>query len=686
LGRAALPWVFSVLGFAVAYGLVTWPLARQFGRATWGGPGDGWALIWQTHERFEHGISYLSPTYVQDVAWPLGTSLASAVMLSNSIIELPNLLLLALGFDDVAAYNLITFLASLVSSLVMAIVVRRLGCRPSVAFWAGLVYLLAPWHLEKIAIHPTLALMASLPLLLLGIVEWARAPSFRAGAIVVGAAALAVYTHAYYGIAAGLVLLAALPIVLVIARRKGRLAATGIATTALAGALAVVPMPLGVALAKQSSLVTGLAEHPLYLNELALRPHLLVLPSIDNPVFGDLSRRYLGDRGLPVNEGELALYVGVLTIALAMVGIGFAIRESTLIVPIVVAGVFAFVGIVLAAPAIVDLPLLGPTRFPASYVNELFEFVSAPARFFALTLTGMVVLAALGLELLVQRLPRKWPAVVIVGACVVSAIELPFHRDGILHDTKPTPLVRAMLETIPPGEPVAQYPSIDASLKPIADQLFYQLQHGHPVLNGGQPGTPGAALRGLVSDHLDPDTPGRLARLGYRWVTYDQPQAVEAQELVGPSQSPNQPARLPRGYRIVRRIRDGSVIMRVVARPARLQLVRLDGFYEDGWMGTSRGSLLACTERPGFHIARFSAGAFYRQRRVRVGPRELTVPPGGPQQTGAVLRLRRGCQLVTVELLGPPADRVSDVLKGSLDSRKVSISLFPERLDYVTVR
>ena len=46
---------------------------------------------------------------------------------------------------------------------------RRLDCRPSVAFWGGLVYLLAPWHLEKLSIHPTLATMASLPLLLLTI-------------------------------------------------------------------------------------------------------------------------------------------------------------------------------------------------------------------------------------------------------------------------------------------------------------------------------------------------------------------------------------------------------------------------------------------------------------------------------------------------------------------------------------
>jgi hypothetical protein len=671
-------------GFAIAYAVVTWPLATRFWHATWGGPGDGWALIWQTRIRFEHGISYFSPTVTSDVGWPVGGSVASAIMLSNAVLELPTFVLLALGVDDVAAYNVITFVVSVASSLAMGLAVWRLGCRKSVAFWAGLAYLLAPLHLEKIAIHPTLASMASLPLLLLGIVEWSRRPSLRSGALVVGSAALSVYTHAYYGIAAALVLLASLPVVLVVARRAGRLRPTTIATTKLAAVLVLLPLPLAAALAHQSSLVSGLVHHAVYLNSLAVRPHLVFLPSVDNAVFGGLSRDYIGARGLAVNEGELALYLGLLTIALAVIAVASALRRDIPGLPVVVAAVVALVGVIFAAPAKVDVPLIGVVRLPVSYLNELFDFVSAPARFFALTLTGMIVLAALGLERLLRGMPGRWAALLVAGACVISAVELPFHRDGILEDTGPTPLVRAMAETIPENEPVAQYPSLDASLRPVADQLFYQLQHGHPVQNGGLPGTPGDALRRLVSNHLHPRTPGRLARLGYRWATYDQPQAVKAQELVGSLYPPGESPPLPSGYRVVRRISDGSMIMRIVAPPAPIALLRLHGFYEDGWLGGLSGSLLACTDRAGLYRARFSVVSLARDRRVRIGESELPVRAGGPFPLEAAVRLRSGCQGVAVDVLGPPADRARDVVEGNDDSRVLSINLSPGRLEYVS--
>ena len=131
-------------------------------------------------------------------------------------------MLLAVGLSDVVAYNVITLAAALTSSLAMYALLRRVGCRPSVAFWGGLVYLIAPWHLVKLGIHPTLASMAALPLLMLGIVEWIDRPNLRSGALfVVVAAALATYTHSYYGFAAAAVFVCSTPVVLWIAGRSG---------------------------------------------------------------------------------------------------------------------------------------------------------------------------------------------------------------------------------------------------------------------------------------------------------------------------------------------------------------------------------------------------------------------------------------------------------------------------------
>jgi len=152
---------------------------------------------------------------------------------------------------------------------------------------------------------------------------------------------------------------------------------------------------------------------------------------------------------------------------------------------------------------------------------------------------------------------------------------------------------------------------------------------------------------------------------------------------VGPLYPAGETPGLPRGYRVVRRLPDGSMIARIVARPAQIFFTPLHGFYSDGWLGGSNGSLLACAEQPGLHIARFLVASLARDRRVRIGTRELSVPGGGPQPMGTALRLRSGCQAVDVEVLGPPADRASEVMEGNPDPRELSINLFPKQLEYV---
>ncbi len=128
----------------VAFVAVTWPLTGRFTHSTYGGPGDGWALIWQTRFRFEHAVAYFSPTFSTDIAWPIGAEEVSSLLLSNAVIELPYMLLLLVGIGDVTAYNLIVLAAAVGSSLTMYGCLRRLDCRPAVAFWGGLAYLLAP--------------------------------------------------------------------------------------------------------------------------------------------------------------------------------------------------------------------------------------------------------------------------------------------------------------------------------------------------------------------------------------------------------------------------------------------------------------------------------------------------------------------------------------------------------------
>jgi hypothetical protein len=675
-----MPWLWALVGYAATFVAVTWPLAVRFTHATYGGPGDGWALIWQTRFRFEHGLSYFTPTHGFDVGWPVGTELTSALFLSNATIELPNAALLGLGVGDVPAYNLIVATAALTSSLAMYAVLRRFECEPLVAFWGGLVYLLAPWHLVKLSIHPTLASMAALPLLLLGIVEWAKRPSWRSGALVVGAAALATYTHSYYGVAAALTLMAALPLVLVAVSRERSVRQVLPETALLGGALAAVPIPLAVALALQSTQTSQVLERHLYDIDLAARPRLWLLPSIDNPVFGDLSRRYLESRP-PFNEGELALYIGWLTLALAIVGVSVAIVRGSHRLATAVAATMALTGAVFAAPALVRVPILGETvRMPVAYLNDVLGFISAPARFFALTLTGVVVLAALGLQHLTTRMSHRYAVGLAAAACLASAIELPFHRDGLVVDTGPTPLVAAIKRRVPEGQPVAEYPSIDNVYLPIARQLFYQVYHRHPLLNGASwPSIEDSVRRG-VEDPSDPTTPRKLALLGFRFAAYDVGQAFERALIVREPDptTASRSYRPPEGFKIVERTADGSLLMRVTARPAAAFVSIGPGFTTiDRWMTKRQATLLGCATADGLHTLRFNVSAFAIGRRFRIGGNVISVNAGPDHPVRIGVRLRRGWQVLPVELIGSEPIRPSDVIPGEPDSRPLAVRIGP---------
>jgi hypothetical protein len=671
------PWLAATAGFSVAFFAVTWPLVKRFSGATWGGPGDGWALIWQTHFRVENGLSYFSPTFGHDVGWPVGGELTSSLLLSNASVELPNAALLALGVGDVTAYNLIVFSAAVTSSLAMYAVLLPLACRPAVAFWGGLVYMLAPWHLVKLSIHPTLASMAALPLLLLGIVEWSRRPGWRSGALLVGAAALATYTHSYYGVATALMLLATLPLVLLVAYRRRSLGRVLPETALLGGVLTLVPLPLAIALARQSSEVSVLLDRPVYLYDLAARARFWLLPSVDNPVLGEISRRYL--EGGPLNQGELALYVGVLTLALAIVAVIAAIRHGVDGLPVIVAATMALLGALLSAPALVRVPVTDyRVRMPVAYLNDVLSFISTPARFFALTLTGLVVLAGLGLQYLTTKVPQPLALGIVAAACVVSSLELPLHRDDLIVGTEAPALVKAIESRVPEGQPVAEYPSAENYYLPISRQLFYQLHHHRPLLNGAPATSIEDSVRLAVEDPSDATTPPKLALLGFRFAAYDLGQAIERAALIGRPREEALGYRPPKGFKVLERIPGGSVLMRITARPAPALVSIGTGFTRAGrWMTKDRATLLACATAPGVHTLQFRVSAFARDRLLRIANRRYIYVPGPERTVRVGLPLRVGWQALTLRLIGSKPTRPSDVIPGEPDSRPLAVSIGP---------
>jgi hypothetical protein len=124
--------------------------------------------------------------------------------------------------------------------------------------------------------------------------------------------------------------------------------------------------------------------------------------------------------------------------------------------------------------------------------------------------------------------------------------------------------------------------------------------------------------------------------------------------------------------------------MRVTARPAPHLIAIATGFTRvDRWMTRARASILICATAAGPHVVSFDAAAFAEPRRIRIGGRHTIVVGASGHFNHVRLRLalRRGWQLLPLELLGSTPTRPVDVVPGSNDARPLVISVAAVRMD-----
>src|SRR5439155_13549554 len=84
------------------------------------------------------------------------------------------------------------------SGAAMYLLVRYLRCNRLVAGWAGLVYIVFPWHLVR-AVHVSLVHLEVLPLLLLALLAAARTPTWHRFVLIAAATIACWLTSGYFG-------------------------------------------------------------------------------------------------------------------------------------------------------------------------------------------------------------------------------------------------------------------------------------------------------------------------------------------------------------------------------------------------------------------------------------------------------------------------------------------------------
>jgi O-antigen/teichoic acid export membrane protein len=644
----------GVEGFTVFLGATAFicvlfaPVVVHLGSTIVGSLGsDSTASVWWFWQlNHESGYHLLGMTHHTLTGAPLGWDEGNGLNLQWLLPYYPGFLATKV-VGEVAAYNLVVLSGYVLSGVVMYAVARYLGCKRFVSAWAGLVFIVFPWHLAR-AEHASLVHIEVLALLILTLVAATREPSWpRFG--LVGAATLACWlTSGYYG-AEALVTAAAfgLGAALTLNRRVGLRLAGGLTACALAATalIAVGSFTSGV------NRGAGLHREARDLTNLGLRPQDALVPADGNLIVGGQLRSWRLSHLHGTNITEGSDYLGWLTIALAVIWLIVAWRRRSALRP-ATAGLAAavIVGLVFAAPS--PITIFGKDVWmPSRFLWEVVPAFRVPSRWTPLVMAALVPLAALGLQVLWDRFSRSRvvPIAIVGAAALVSFLELAIAPAENRFRTGPVPAEYKAVEASPQGI-LAEYPLGSSDIF-----RFWQREHKRRLLNAFPGAMPADEARLVLLDPASPGTAPALRLLGVTAI------AIHEHAIVDVEVSPRTPTAVD-GYKLLARTPDGASVWEVTARPAAAFVTlpggfgkpRLDGnvlvYPLDSPAGV--GVIQLRSKRPGVVSLVFDANppsGATRNIRVADSHKERAFTVAGPMRFTLDVRVPRGLSQLLVK-------------------------------------
>ena len=252
----------------------------------------------------------------------------------------------------------------------------------------------------------------------------------------------------------------------------------------------------------------------------AARWHEFLIPRAANPIIGRLISHWYVPPQHGSDLAESSLFLGYLTVALAIGYCVSAARDTASRRPIERYAVgIAIVGLItgLLMALAQSHTLAGVTiPSPGALLFHLAPYWRVYSRFVTLVLFSLLILAILGLQRLVSRFrtPTRWALVFL--ACGLSAAELYTHVP--VDSLTPLNTRYAPLAKIDPGAILAEYPLVPSSHADPNVYLFGQTVHRHPLLTSAPEGDTSDLLRQDLTALNGPLVPQMLAFAGIRLV------------------------------------------------------------------------------------------------------------------------------------------------------------------------
>lgn len=674
-------WGEVVVAFAI-YALVavalTWPLIGNVTTSIPGG-GFGWDPAGYTWDlwRIEHfGLHFWGVELQESIGAPFGREAASASNITLLGFLIPASLITSVA-SPIVAMNVALFSGLLLSAGAMHLLMRWLGTRVGAALWAGCALIMSPWMTARAGVHVPLVHIWCFPLTILVTMRWAERPTWRRAWWVALTLLATWLTNPYFGTIVMFVAAAVIATTAVIRRRSWGIHATLGALARVSctvGLIVVVPLVV-MSAGSRGALDESTRRDPVELLIYGAQIREYLVPAVDSAFFQAVAGASRWAAIGTVSEGdEHRLFVGFLSLALVALTVGlifgrrslFTRRQRTAVIcsgPLV-----ALLGVMsLASPQVIAGHSI---EMPSRLLFALVPYLRAYSRFGIAVLVVLIMVAALGLDMVVRRFSVNGRLLVVLAAFTVSLLE--FSRGAIGFPSVTSDVPVRINGQAPSDVPVwmwlREHPDSGIVLETAGrpdewNERFFmygQIVHGHRLANGNIPEEQIAYA--ALAQNGDPRSPGvahRLAALGIGVVTV-QPFAYERLGLVAPD--PNDP---PSGFRVLAAFPDGSAVWRVVAPPADgVALPTGSGWWPAEYQGDDtfrwmrqHGTLSLVVQEPGRFRISFNAR--------------------GAGSTAPLLRVQRGSSASPISLAASTPSRVAFV--ADLPAGRTDVTLISTR-------
>ena len=549
--------IFAVYFLATVF--LTWPLIAHFTTSIYGYPSDNlggiWVFWWLRNAHALGGSASFSPL----IGFPFGTTL-SAVPTEPVGYLISRLFLLFM--PEVIYFNLDIFLSFLLSGITMYYLVRYLTRDRRAAFFAGLAYLVLPYHAYHASIMGGgISAIEWMPLYILLLIKFLKKADLK-NAILLGIGALVVagtsnHYALFMGIFTAAFLIGRYAHSLTMMRREAKLRGERVnivvnrrtlvssLTILLVVVLAVLPIFV-VSVSNRSppgrwttmTIPEDLRiEEYFYLN--AARPLNYVVPDSASPLFAALGI------GRKISY-DTSLFLGWTVLALALLGFYFVLRkpggrkykgpgedvtdERSRVDPtrgITEEGRHTFWGFALAAAVafVLSLPpyvTVGSVRIPLP--STLFEKFTPwyrwDLRLGVVVAICFIVIAGFGLSQLLKKVRGYSKEMLLIAVTLLMVAELLIVPPFINFDFAKDPGVVTAVKNLPEGSAFMFYPAVESGDFKTSELEFYQTHFVKPMLNGAISNSDGEALRRTVFNPFSKATPGILSRFGLNYIVF----------------------------------------------------------------------------------------------------------------------------------------------------------------------